>query len=236
MRRLTSAVGIPALLALARQPKAEGGEEVKQIPAKQLVFSYEGAYQDALAGFTTRYREYREDFDQICLSWPNMEAILHRACFLVSPGFQSPVETEPLLESAFRNATRAGLKVIGDEAFEPFILAFLNTLAEQFAEYDLFGLTEDGSQARWHMHDAPLCQWATGFHEVLFEVRGSILGQARKERATALLLAARILNAHEMGLLLPTDPQDATMSTLPHDPLRSLVLPQSHSKGSFVRR
>ena len=159
-----------------------------------------------------------------------MEAILQRACFLVAPGYRSAASSAPLLEAALRNATLAGMKVVGDEAFEPFMLAFLNTLAAPFAEYDLFGLAEDGHQARWDLHAAPLCQWATGFDRIVFEVRGSVLGQVRKERATSLLLAARILNAHEMGLLLPEDPPAAAMPSSP------LVLPQWHNKDSFAHR
>lgn len=171
-----------------------------EFPAVQFVFPATDAYGSAVREFAQFHPEYHEDLCQIMLAWPNLEAILKRSVFFVSPRFPIADASSPsLLVRAIRNGVLSGMRHIGERAFQPFLEAFLNTLSEALATTAVYGTTLGQDQEKWELCSAPLCQWAGNFDSIV--VRPIRAGETER-RATLFLVYGRVLTVSDFALLL----------------------------------
>lgn len=185
------------------------------LAANQLVFGIDEAYRKMVRDFLGCHPEYREDLEQIAVAWPNLEAILRRASFFVSPGFPATEQGEhSLLVRALRNGVLQGLRYRGESAsYRPFLLGFLDTIASAFASVAIYGLTAEGDEERWQLCDEPLCKWAATIDEMV-AVTISPLSEDELQ-ACSLLLWARVLGVADLALLLADHAEETPQLSLP---------------------
>lgn len=187
-----------------------------EIAASRFVYTPEGALSCVVDNFIKGYPEYAEDLEQAFFSWPNLEDAVRRAAFFVSPALPSAEDDRrSLFGRALRNGVLASNRLAGCEMFAPFLGAFLKTLADGFAGLLVYGLAGDGSQEKWEMCGPNLCQWAASFDTVVILKNEPKLNESLS-RASAILLAARILNAVDLALCLDQSSESPPLfSSLP---------------------
>jgi hypothetical protein len=184
-----------------------------KLAANHLVFGIDDAYHQMVRNFLACHPEHHEDLEQIAVAWPNLESILRRTAFFVSPAFPAANRTDhSLLVRALRNGVVAGLRHQGDNSYRPFLLGFLDAIAEVLATSTIYGLTMDGDEDRWELCDQPLCQWAATVDHVVFTATSP---SPEELQASSLLLWARVLSVADLALLIADHAEKTPQLSLP---------------------
>lgn len=177
------------------------------VPAAHLVSTAESAYPSVRRLFVREHPQLEERLGDLCLSWPNLQPILARTSFFLSPGFPTAhVRSQSAMVRAMRNGVVAGLPRPAVACFGDFIRSFMTTLGEILASTRVFGYRGDGTPPQmWNLFDAPLSLWAASFDYIGFDP--AIPADAEMQ-ACIVLLAGRTLDVPDMALLLANDHPD----------------------------